>query len=268
VIRESELAASPLFEPIALGPLRLANRIVMAPMSRNRADDADAPHALTATYYAQRASAGLIVTEASPISPAARTSRHAPGIYNDRQIAGWREVTRAVHAAGGTIFLQLWHAGRISHPSVQPGGTLPVAPSAISPTGSAKTGVGEVPFVTPRALSAHEIPAIITQFVTAARNARAAGFDGVELHCANGYLIDQFLRDGTNRRTDRYGGSIDNRARLLLDVVDAVVSAWSADRLGVRLSPASHLNSISDGDPQGRGGGMAGQPPPCLSTCR
>jgi N-ethylmaleimide reductase len=241
---------SALFAPYRLGALTLRNRMVMAPMSRNRADAEDAAHALTATYYAQRACAGLIVTEAAPISPAGRTVPRAPGIYTARQIEGWRMVTRSVHAAGGRIFLQLWHAGRVSQPSVQPGGAAPVAPSAIAPPGGITTADGMVPFVTPRALAGDEIRAIVGEFAAAARNAQAAGFDGVELHAANGYLIDQFLRDGTNRRSDAYGGAPENRGRLLLDVVDAVGAALGRERVGVRLSPASALFGMADSDPQ------------------
>ena len=246
-----------LFAPYRLGPIDLANRIVMAPMSRNRADAEDAAHALTATYYAQRAGAGLIVTEASPISSAARTSPRAPGIFAARQIDGWRLVTDAVHAAGGRIILQLWHAGRISHPSVQPDGGAPVAPSAVAPEGSVNPGEGLVPFVVPRALSAEEIPVLVAQFASAAGRAQQAGFDGVEIHAANGYLIDQFLRDGSNRRTDRYGGSLENRARFLLDVIDGVVAVWGRERIGVRLSPASAMHSMADRDAQGSFGYFA-----------
>ena len=243
-------AASKLFEPFPLGANLLANRIVMAPMSRNRADDKDAATALTALYYRQRASAGLIVSEASPISASGRAGFRAPGIYTAAQIAGWRRVTDAVQAAGGKIFLQLWHAGRISHPSLQPSGALPLAPSALAATGTLATGKESVSFVTPRALATAEIHGLITRFAEAADNARCAGFDGVEVHAANGYLIDQFLRDGSNCRVDAYGGSFENRARFLLAVVDAVARAWTADRVTVRLSPTSPYNSMSDSDPQ------------------
>jgi N-ethylmaleimide reductase len=241
---------SKLFAPFELGPQQLANRVVMAPMSRNRADAAEAAHALTATYYAQRASAGLIVTEASPISPQGRSSRQAPGIHSEAQIAGWRLVTEAVHAQGGRIFLQLWHAGRISHPSVQPGGALPVAASAVRPAGTLATPAGPVEFVTPRALAIGEIADLAAQFAQAARNADAAGFDGVEVHAANGYLIDQFLRDGANRRGDAYGGSAARRARFLFEVLHAVAALRGAGRVGVRLSPVNPYNSMQDSDPQ------------------
>lgn len=243
-------AARRLFEPFELGPLRLANRLVMAPMSRNRGDDNDAATALTALYYRQRATAGLIVTEASPIAASGRAGFRAPGIYNQTQIAGWQEVCRQVHEAGGKIFLQLWHAGRISHPSLQPDGGLPVAPSAVAANGTLATGKENVALVTPRALATNEIPGLIASFAAATANARRAGFDGVEIHAANGYLIDQFLRDGANHRNDAYGGSCENRARFLLAVVDAVAQAWAADRVTVRLSPTSPYNSMADSDPQ------------------
>jgi N-ethylmaleimide reductase len=233
---------SDLFAPVELGPLRLANRIVMAPMSRNRADAAEAAHALTATYYAQRAGAGLIVTEASPVSPQGRANRSAPGIWSDAQVAGWRLTTQAVHAKGGSIFLQLWHAGRVSQASAQP-----IAPSAISAQG----------FVAPRALAAEEMPGVVAQFAKAAANAKAAGFDGVEVHAANGYLIDEFLRDGSNRRGDDWGGSVENRARFLLEVLEAVGISWERGRIGVRLSPANPYNDMRDSDPQGSFGEIA-----------
>lgn len=229
-----------LFAPFAIGSLGLANRIVMAPMSRNRADAAEAANDLTAKYYAQRAGAGLIVTEASPVSPQGRANRNAPGIYDGKQIAGWRLVTRAVHSKGGKIFLQLWHAGRVSQAAVQPEGALPVAPSAIAAQG----------FAAPRALAAEEIPGVVAQFAAAARNAKEAGFDGVEVHAANGYLIDQFLRDGANRRGDAYGGPAASRIRFLLEVLDAVEPAWDRERIGVRLSPVNPYNDIRDSDPQ------------------
>jgi N-ethylmaleimide reductase len=250
VSRDNDPASAVLFAMFRLGPIELSNRIVMAPMSRNRADPDGAPHGLTARYYQQRASAGLIVTEAAPVSPQGRTTPDMPGIYGERQMAGWKDVTRAVHGAGGKIFLQLWHAGRISHPSLQPNGALPVAPSAIAAAGAFATGVGALPYVAPRALSEDEVREVVGAFAGAARNARGAGFDGVELHAGNGYLIDQFLRDGSNQRTDSYGGSPRDRARFLLEIVSAVSAAWSADRIGVRLSPASSVNSMSDSDPQ------------------
>src|SRR5215831_15660916 len=196
-----------ILSPFELGPLALPNRVVMAPMTRNRAGPGNAPGPLNATYYAQRASAALIVTEATQISPQGLGYPGTPGIHSAEQIAGWKGVTDAVHAAGGRIFLQLWHVGRISHPSAQPGRALPVAPSAISAEGTIATASGPQPFVTPRALETAEIPGVVEQFRHGATNALAAGFDGVEIHGANGYLVDQFLRDGTNKRTDVYGGS-------------------------------------------------------------
>ncbi len=238
-----------LFSPFTLGALQLPNRIVMAPMTRNRAGHGNAPGALNATYYAQRASAGLIISEATQISPQGVGYPGTPGIHSAEQIAGWKGVTEAVHAKGGRMFLQLWHVGRISHPSLQPNGELPVAPSAIAPSGQAMTPDGMKPFVTPRALDSLEITGIVEDYRRAAHNARNAGFDGVELHAANGYLIDQFLRDGSNRRTDRYGGTALNRARLLIEVVEAIVGAWSADRIGVRLSPTNPFNDMTDSNP-------------------
>jgi N-ethylmaleimide reductase len=253
-IRESpmpDFAESLLFQPIRIGELSLKNRLVMAPMTRNRANGNDAPHPLNARYYAQRASAGLIVTEASQISPQGKGYPGTPGCYSPEQVEGWRLVTNAVHARGGHIFLQLWHVGRISHPSLQPGGALPVAPSAIAPAGNAMTAAGPLPFVTPRALELAEIPGIVADFRRAAVNAEAAGFDGVELHGANGYLLDQFLRDSTNRRGDAYGGPVANRARLLLEVAEAVAGVLGAGRVGVRLSPLNPFNDMADSDPRG-----------------
>lgn len=240
---------SSIFSPLRAGDLELANRVVMAPMTRLRAGRTGTPTALNATYYAQRASAGLIITEATDVSPQAAGYAGAPGIWSAEQVAGWRLVTRAVHERGGKILVQLWHTGRISHPSLQPDGALPVAPSAIAPTGDAVTWTGRQPFVTPRALSIEEIPGIVKQFEQAARNAREAGFDGVEIHGANGYLIDEFLRDGANHRTDAYGGTPTNRARFLFEVVDAVIGVWGSGRVGVRVSPLGTNSSMSDSDP-------------------
>ncbi|MHA1569619.1 MAG: alkene reductase [Alphaproteobacteria bacterium] len=238
-----------LFTPLQMGPLLLPNRIVMAPLTRNRCIDT-VPGPLQAEYYSQRASAAFIISEATQISPQGIGYPNTPGIYTPEQIAGWRRVTDAVHAAGGRMFLQLWHVGRISHPSLQPDGALPVAPSAIKPAGEAFTYEGLQPFVTPRALELDEIPGLIDDYRQATLNAREAGFDGVEVHAANGYLLDQFLRDGTNRRTDQYGGSIENRARLLLEVLQAVTGAWQAERVGVRLSPLNPFNDIRDSNPE------------------
>lgn len=239
-----------LFSPIQLGRYTLPNRIVMAPLTRNRASDGNVPHELNALYYQQRASAGLIITEAAQVTPQGLGYPATPGIHDSAQIEGWKLVTEAVHAQGGLIFLQLWHVGRISHPDLQPNGELPVAPSAIAPAGMASTYTGEKPFVTPRALETHEIPGIVEQYRQGAENALIAGFDGVEIHNANGYLLDQFLRDGTNHRTDQYGGSIENRVRLPLEVVEAVVSVWGADRVGLRISPSSTFNDMSDSNPE------------------
>ena len=239
-----------LFSPVEVGPLKLHNRVVMAPLTRSRAGPGNVPTQLNALYYAQRASAGLIIAEATQITPEGQGYISTPGIHSREQIEGWKCVTKAVHVAGGHVVLQLWHVGRISHPSFQPGGTLPVAPSAIRPKVQAFTAKGFEPIPTPRALETAEIPRIVAKYVQAAQNALAAGFDGVEVHAANGYLIDQFLRDQTNKRTDRYGGSIENRARFLLEVVEAVTAAASADRTGVRISPQNGQNDISDSDPQ------------------
>lgn len=238
-----------LFTPIRLGRLELPNRIVMAPMTRARAGAGGTPGCLNAAYYRQRASAGLIISEATEVSAQGGGFPGCPGIYNFEQIAGWRQVTDTVHDVGGRIFLQLWHVGRVSHPAMQPGGALPVAPSAVAPAGQVFTADGPQDYVAPRALAAEEMPGVIDQFRRAAANAAVAGFDGVEVHGANGYLIDQFLRDGSNRREDEWGGSVDNRARLLLAVVAAACESWGADRVGVRLSPAGSFNDMRDSDP-------------------
>jgi N-ethylmaleimide reductase len=238
-----------LFTPLQMGELMLPNRIVMAPMTRSRAGAGNAPTCITATYYLQRASAGLIISEATQVSTQGVGYPGTPGIHSYDQIAGWRNVTDAVHSAGGRIFVQLWHVGRISHPSLQPDGQLPVAPSAIRPAGEAMTLDGMRPFETPRALETGEIAGIVDQFARAAVNARAAGFDGAEIHAANGYLLDQFLRDGSNQRTDRYGGPAENRCRLLLEVTAAVVDVLGAGRVGVRLSPDGTFNDMRDSDP-------------------
>lgn len=219
----------------------------MAPLTRNRAA-ATVPGGLNALYYRQRSSAALIITEASQISRQGMGYPETPGIHTQEQVAGWRETTEAVHDAGGHIFLQLWHVGRISHPSFHDG-ALPVAPSAIKPHGDTMTYAGLQPFVTPRALTTEEIPSLVAGFRQAAFNAKQAGFDGVEVHAANGYLLDQFLQSGTNQRTDRYGGPVDNRARLLLEVTTAVSEVWGSDHVGVRLSPGGTFNDISDANP-------------------
>ncbi|ABC21280.1 alkene reductase [Rhodospirillum rubrum] len=239
-----------LFDPLALGDLHLPNRIVLAPLTRSRALPGEVAGALTARYYAQRASGGLLISEGTQISPSGRGYPRTPGIHSPEQIAGWKGVTEAVHAAGGRIFAQLWHVGRISHRSLQPGGVLPVAPSAIRPKTKIFTESGLVALETPRALDTAEMADIVASFRAAAENARAAGFDGVEIHAANGYLLDQFLRDGTNHRDDAYGGSIDNRLRLVLEVVEAVLGVWDKARVGLRLSPANPFNDILDSTPQ------------------
>ena len=238
-----------LFSPYRLGPLRLPNRLVMAPMTRNRAGPGNVPGPINATYYVQRASAGLIVTEGTQVSPRGQGYAGTPGIHSTEQVAGWRLVTDAVHAAGGRIFLQLWHVGRISHPSVQADGGAPVAPSALKPAGQIITPKGLQDFVTPRALKTEEVNDVVEEFRHGAVNAKLAGFDGVELHGANGYLIDQFLRDKTNQRTDRYGGSALNRARFLVEVTEALVGEWGGDRVGVRLAPTNPFNDIADSQP-------------------
>lgn len=240
-----------MLEPFRLGDITLPNRIVMAPLTRRRATPGtNAANALVAEHYRQRASAGLIIAEASQISQQGQGYTYTPGIYSPEQVAGWREVTQAVHAAGGRIALQLWHVGRVSHVSLQPGGAAPVAPSAIAAPAQVVTESGPADASPPRALEAEEIPGLVGDFRKAARNAKEAGFDGVEIHAANGYLLDEFLRDGTNRRTDSYGGSPENRARFPLAVVDAVLEEWDAARVGVRISPVSPVHGASDSDPQ------------------
>lgn len=239
-----------LFTPIKLGSMELRNRIVMAPLTRNRAGEGNVPQDMNVIYYEQRASAGMIVTEATPVSEMGHGYPATPGIHSKAQVAGWKKVVSAVHRKGGKIVLQLWHVGRISHPSLLPNNALPVAPSAIKPAGQAFTYQGLQDFVTPRALAIEELPGIVQEYVQATRNALEAGFDGVEIHAANGYLLDQFLRDGTNHRTDSYGGHIINRARLLLEVVQNVVAIAGAGRVGVRISPLNPFNDISDSDPQ------------------
>ncbi len=257
--RGSRSDAPGALTPVKLGPYELENRVVMAPLTRNRAGPGNVPQAINVAYYAQRASAGLIVTEATQVSPQGVGYPDTPGIHNRAQVEGWRRVTDAVHARGGRIFVQLWHVGRISHPSLQPNGALPVAPSAIKPDGESATPDGPRPFVTPRALETRELPGVVDQFRAGAGNALEAGFDGVEIHAANGYLLDQFLRDGTNHRTDAYGGSLENRARLLLEVTEAVAGVWGADRVGVRLSPLNAFNDMADSQPGATFGYAAGR---------
>lgn len=238
-----------LFSPYKLGDLNLQNRMVMAPMTRCRALQGNIPNPLAATYYAQRASAGLIISEGSQVSPQGVGYVRTPGIHSPQQVEGWKKVTEAVHKAGGKLFIQLWHVGRVSHPDFL-GGELPVAPSAIPFEGEVHTVHGKKKFVTPRALNIEEIPGIVEQFRKGAKNAKAAGFDGAEIHGANGYLLDQFLRDGSNRRTDIYGGSVENRARLPLEVTEAVVGVWGKHRVGYRISPHFSNYSMSDANPR------------------
>ncbi len=240
-----------LFTPLQLGPHVLHNRLVMAPLTRNRAGRDGVPTGMMVEYYRQRAGAGLVITEATCIAPEGVGYPLTPGIWNGAQVGGWAPVTQAVHAAGGRIFCQLWHVGRISHPSLQPGGALPVAPSAVRPEGEAMTYEGLQPYVTPRALETAELPAVVEAYRVAAKNALAAGFDGVEVHAANGYLLDAFLRDGSNRRSDAYGGAVKHRARLLMEVLEAVCGVWGAARVGVRLSPLNPFNDMRDSDPEG-----------------
>jgi N-ethylmaleimide reductase len=235
-----------LFSPLTIGDLTLQNRVVMAPLTRRRASVGNVPSDMNAEYYRQRTSAGLIISEATQISPQGVGYPNTPGIHSAKQIAGWQKVTRAVHSEGGLIFMQLWHVGRISHPDLQPNGQLPVAPSAVKPAGQAVTYNGLKDYVTPRALEKMEIPGIINDYKIAAKNAFEAGFDGIEVHSANGYLLDQFLRDGTNKRTDEYGGAIENRARLVLEVLDAVLEVWPEHRVGIRLSPGGTFSAMSD----------------------
>ncbi|MET0288342.1 MAG: alkene reductase [Pseudoxanthomonas sp.] len=238
-----------LFSPIRIGALSLANRVVMAPLTRNRAERGQLPSALAPEYYGQRASAGLIITEASQISPLGQGYLDTPGIYTPGQIAAWKPVVEEVHARGGRIVIQLWHVGRISHTSLLPDGEVPVAPSAIRAEAKTFTEEGFVDVSAPRALALEEIPDLIEDYRHATRCAMEAGFDGVEVHAANGYLIDQFLRDGANHRSDAYGGSIENRTRLLFEVVEAVAGVIGAERTGVRLSPTTPAGGLSDSDP-------------------
>lgn len=237
-----------LFDPIRLGAIEAPNRIIMAPLTRARATRNAVPTAIMAEYYAQRASAGLIISEATGISRIGLGWPYAPGLWTDEQVEGWKPVTAAVHGAGGRIVAQLWHMGRVVHPSVGEG--QPVGPSAIAAAGHAHTYDGNQPYVVPRALDIEEIPALLADYARAARNAIAAGFDGVQIHAANGYLIDQFLRDGANRRSDAYGGSIENRIRLLGQVTRAVVDAVGRERTGVRISPNGDANGTDDSNPE------------------
>jgi 2,4-dienoyl-CoA reductase-like NADH-dependent reductase (Old Yellow Enzyme family) len=237
-----------LLDPISLGDLELPNRVIMAPLTRCRAGEHRVPNELMAEYYAQRASAGLIISEATSVEPMGVGYAGTPGIWSPEQVEGWKLVTRAVHAAGGRILLQLWHVGRISDPFFL-NGALPVAPSAIAAAGHVSMLRPQRPFVTPRALELREIPGIVAAFRRGAENAQAAGFDGVEIHGANGYLLDQFLQDVSNHRTDEYGGSVENRARLMLEVADAAIAAWGPGRVGMHLAPRCDMYSMGDSDP-------------------
>jgi N-ethylmaleimide reductase len=238
-----------LFQPYQLGGLTLPNRLVMAPLTRNRAAEGEVARDITATYYAQRASAGLLISEGSQISHQGQGYLRTPGIYSPEQVAGWRKVTDAVHKAGGRIFIQLWHVGRVSHTSLQPNSGAPVGPSAIRANTKTYLQEGFADVSDPRALELSEIPGILHDYEQAARNAKEAGFDGVEIHAANGYLLDQFMKDGTNKRSDAYGGSIENRARLTLEATEAVLKVWDKGRVGIRLSPAP-VNDAADSNPQ------------------
>ncbi len=249
---------SNLFEPLQVGDLTLPNRIVMAPLTRCRASDGHIPNALMAEYYGQRAGAGLIISEATCVSPQGVGFPHTPGIWSEEQVSGWIKITDAVHAGGGRIFLQLWHVGRVSHPYYL-NGELPVAPSAIAPAGHLRLLRPQLEYVIPRALDLAELPGIVEDYRKAAENAKRAGFDGVEVHGANGYLLDQFLQDSTNKRDDVYGGIIENRARLLLEVTDAVISVWGAGRVGMHLAPRGDAQSMGDSDPAATFGYVAEQ---------
>jgi N-ethylmaleimide reductase len=256
ITASEQTQAERLFQPFQLGPYKLCHRMLMAPLTRSRSrQPGNVPSAMNACYYQQRASAALIISEATQVSQQGQGYAWTPGIHTLDQVEGYRLVTEAVHKARGLIFMQLWHVGRISHPSLQPDGMLPVAPSAITPKGEAfienDRGEGElVPFVTPRALQTEEIPYLVRQYIRGAGNALAAGFDGIEVHAANGYLLDQFLSSETNRRSDEYGGPIENRSRLLLEIVDQVTEIWRPERVGVRISPLGALNDIADRDPE------------------
>lgn len=236
-----------LFDPLVLGDITLPNRVIMAPLTRSRAGAERTPNDLMVEYYAQRASAGLIISEATAVTPMGVGYADTPGIWSDAQVAGWKKITDAVHDKGGRIFMQLWHVGRISDP-IFLDGALPVAPSAIQPDGHVSLVRPMKPYVTPRALERDEIPGIIAAYRTGAENAKKAGFDGVEIHGANGYLLDQFLQDKTNKRTDDYGGPIENRARLMLDVVDACIDVWGPGRVGLHIAPRGDSHDIGDSD--------------------
>jgi N-ethylmaleimide reductase len=259
IINNLKMISNTLFTPVNVGDLTLPNRIIMAPLTRRRAAKGNLPTDLMAKYYEQRASAGLIISEATPISPQAIGYNNLPGIFTREQVEGWKKITHAVHKNGGCIFMQLWHVGRISHSLYQPGDALPVAPSAISASEVITTPEGSMKMEVPRALETSEIAGIVDDYRNAAANAKEAGFDGVEIHGANAYLIDQFLHQSSNHRTDEYGGSIKNRARFALEVVNAVCSVWSSRRVGIRLSPSNVRNGMDDPDPAGLFGYLISQ---------
>jgi 2,4-dienoyl-CoA reductase-like NADH-dependent reductase (Old Yellow Enzyme family) len=238
-----------LFQPLKVGDITIPNRIIMAPLTRQRSGAERIPNDLMAEYYAQRAGAGLILTEATVVEPMGIGYKDTPGIWSQEQVEGWKKTTRAVHQKGGKIFMQLWHVGRVSDPSFL-GGEKPVAPSAIAPSGHVSLLRPERPYVTPRALETHEVKKLVETYKNAAVNAKAAGFDGVEIHAANGYLIDQFLQTNSNKRTDEYGGSVQNRARFLLEIADALIGVWGAGRVGVHLAPASDAKDMGDENPR------------------
>lgn len=245
-----------LFQPLKLGSLTLRNRIIMAPLTRARAGEARIPNELMVKYYKERATAGLILTEATCISPKSVGYANTPGIWSKEQVAGWKKITQAIHDENGLVFVQLWHVGRISHPSLL-GGDTPVAPSAVKPRGHVSLIRPETAYVTPHALTLEEIKKIIEEYKVAAKNSKEAGFDGVEIHAANGYLIDQFLQDGTNKRTDQYGGPIENRARFLLEIVDICIEIWGADRVGVHLAPRGDSHDMHDSNREATFGHVA-----------
>lgn len=240
----------PLFEPLQVGPYVLRNRIVKSPMSRMRATQDDMPNSLMAEYYSQRAGAGLIITESVQISRRGKGYRNSPGIYNDEQMRDWKTIVDGVHAPGAVIFMQLWHCGRLSHPDLQENGAQPVGPSAIRPNVEVYTDSGPQAVPEPREMTADEIAQVVDQYFQAALRAKKAGFDGVEVHAGNGFLLDQFLRDGTNQRTDRYGGSVENRVRLLIEVIEALIPIWGEEKIGVKMSPLSTYGDIRDSNPE------------------
>ncbi len=248
---EKDKPIQPLLTPFQLGSYQMKNRMAMAPLTRRRAGEGNVPVNIMATYYAQRASAGLIIAEASQISLQGIGYMNTPGIHTHEQVEGWKKVTKAVHEKNGLIFLQLWHVGRVSHSLLQPGNQLPVAPSAINPGGELTTPQGKKLTETPRALELEEIPGIVEDYRKAAQNAREAGFDGVEIHAANSYLIDQFLHESSNQRKDKYGGSFENRARFLFEVLEAVISVWGSEKVGIRLAPSGTRFGMNDPDPAG-----------------